>query len=73
MWAAGLNPYEQLSPEESSYVAPWFKQYGLYMKAKNLGIKISPNDIDLETLDNLSLIHTSINEVLDRKRNRKRK
>ena len=73
MWAAGLNPYQDLSPSEVSFVSPLFKQYSLYIKAKNLGIKISPNDMDIQTLDSLSTISNAIEDVLERKRKQKRK
>lgn len=72
MWAAGLNPFLELTPAEALWVSPVFTQYNMYTKARNLGIKISPSDIDIGTLDDLSIVSTAISDVQERKNKRKR-
>jgi hypothetical protein len=73
MWAAGLDPFIELEPEEVQWVSPVLSQYNLFMQAKNLGIKISPSDIDIGTLGDLSTISTAISDVQERKNKRKRR
>lgn len=72
MWAAGLDPFLELSPREARWVSPLFQQYTLFMQSKNLGVKFSPNDMDTGTLRSLSTIHTAISDVQDRRNRRKK-
>ena len=72
MWAAGLNPFLELTPNEARWVSPLFKQYSLYIQAKNLEIPFTTNDIDLKTLENLHTIHSAVTDVRDRKNRRRR-
>ena len=73
MWAAGLNPFLELTPAQAEWVSPIFTQYNLYIKAKNLGMELRPTDIDIGTLEDLSIVSTAISDIEERKRKRKRR
>lgn len=45
----------------------YLKAYSLFAKAKNLGVRFSPRDIDLQTMMIFDLIQTTGEDILKKK------
>ena len=45
---------------ETVSMTVWIDNYNTFMKAKNLGIKFSPNDLNIEQLEIFSIINETM-------------
>ncbi len=73
MWGAGVPLERVMEPSDVQNVRPYLEAYAMVVKCKNLGLALSPADLDPQMLDYMALIQETIEEVNDRKRNKGRK